>query len=280
MTSDTTQTQTQTQTQAQTQRQAQGRGQGQGQSAASRAEADPERVRDLIAGARVVLWGFDGPICRLFARQAAERVAAGLVGWLELRGLHGLPAESEREGPDPQTVLRAVDRRSPGSDLVAELEKRLTQEELRAAASAMPTAYADPLIRTWTAVGARLAVTTNRSPRAVRSYLAARGLLACFEPRVYGRTQDLALLKPDPHCVNRALDETGAAPSAALSIGGTPADFEAARAAGVPFLGYAPHERKATLLRRAGAPVVLGSLEPVLRLLREQPASYHRPGVR
>lgn len=215
-----------------------------------------------------MLWDFDGPICRLFAGHSAERVANDLAAWLEGRGLHGLLTESERESLDPQVVLRAVDRRHPGSDLVAELEERLTQEELRASASALPTPYADPLIRTWTAVGARLAVTTNNSPRVVREYLASRRLVACFAPHIYGRTQELNHLKPDPHCINRALNATGAAPASALMIGDTPSDLRAARAAGVPFLGYARNEHKSTLLRDAGATTVVASLEPVLHLVR------------
>lgn len=60
----------------------------------------------------------------------------------------------------------------------------------------------------------------------------------------------------------------GAAPATALMIGDTPSDLLAARAAGVPFLGYARTERKGELLRDAGATVVVDSLEPVLRLVR------------
>ncbi|MFB7736641.1 HAD family hydrolase [Streptomyces sp. NPDC056112] len=229
-----------------------------------------EELRNLIAGARVVLWDFDGPICRLFAGHSAERVATELVRWLESRGLHGLLTGSERQSLDPQVVLRAVDRRHPGSDLVTELEARLTQEELRAAASAMPTPYADPVIRTWKALGSRLAIATNNSPLVVREYLAGRDLGPCFAPHVYGRTQDLKHLKPDPHCLNRALTATGASPAQALMIGDTPTDHEASLRAGVPFLGYARNARKEKLLREAGATVVVDSLEPVLRILRDQ----------
>ncbi|MEV4788019.1 HAD family hydrolase [Streptomyces tuirus] len=231
-------------------------------------ENDPDRLRERIGRAHVVLWDFDGPICRLFAGHSAERVSGDLVSWLEGRGLHGLLTETERESLDPHAVLRAVDRRHPGSDLVAELEERLTQEELRAASSAMPTPYADPLIRTWTAVGSRLAITTNNSPRVVRTYLAGRGLADCFAPHVYGRTQELHHLKPDPHCLNRALRAMGAAPGDALMIGDAPTDHEAAERAGVPFLGYARNERKAKLLLEAGAESVVGSLETLLRVLR------------
>lgn len=215
-----------------------------------------------------MLWDFDGPICRLFAGHRAERVAADLVEWLERQGLHGLLTDTERDTLDPQVVLRAVGRRRPGSDLVAGLEERLTQEELRAAASALPTAYADPLIRTWTAVGARLAVTTNNSPRAARTYLESRGLAGCFTPHLYGRTEHLHHLKPDPHCVQRALSAMGAPPEAALMIGDASSDLAAAREAGVPFLGYARSGIKEAALRAAGAELVVQSLEPLLRLLR------------
>ncbi|MFK4145753.1 HAD family hydrolase [Streptomyces sp. NPDC004065] len=229
---------------------------------------ETEKLRNLITRARVVLWDFDGPICRLFAGHSAERVSTDLVHWLEGRGLHGLLTETERESLDPHIVLRAVDRRHPRSDLVTELEARLTQEELRAASSAWPTPYADPLIRTWTALGSRLAIATNNSPRVVRTYLDGRGLLDCFAPHIYGRTEDLHHLKPDPHCLNRALSAMGAAPADALMIGDTPSDHEAALRAGVPFLGYARNARKEKLLREAGATVIVESLEPVLRVLR------------
>ncbi|MFB7503490.1 HAD family hydrolase [Streptomyces broussonetiae] len=230
-----------------------------------------EKLRELITPARFVLWDFDGPICRLFAGRRAEQVAAGLVEWLERQGLHGLLTDTERETPDPQTVLRAVGRRHPDGDLVTALEERLTQEELRAARSALPTAYADPLIRTWTAVGARQAVITDASPRVVRSYLETRGLLGCFGSRLYGRTEDLHHPEPDPHRLSRALGAMGAEPSAALMIGGAARDITAARRAGVPFLGHARNEAGWRVLRAAGAGPVVCSLQPLLRALRAGP---------
>ncbi|MGW3104976.1 HAD family hydrolase [Streptomyces sp. NPDC001100] len=225
-------------------------------------------VRELITGARFVLFDFDGPICRLFAGLSAEGVAKDLVSWLERQGLRELLTQSERVHPDPHVVLNAVNKRHPRSDLVDELEELLTQHELKAVDSAYPTPWADPLIRTWNAVGIHLAVATNNSPRTVTEYLHGRGLLECFTPHVYGRTNDLDLLKPNPHCLNRALRAMGAHPADALMIGDTPSDFEAARRAGIPFLGYARNEHKETLLRRAGADAVVGSLRPVLDSVR------------
>lgn len=139
--------------------------------------------------------------------------------------------------------------RHPGSDLVTELEERLTQEELKATATAMPTAWADPLIRTLVALKLRLAITTNNSPQVATTYLASRGLTSCFAPHIYGRTQELRHLKPHPYCLNRALRAMGSSPGTALMIGDTTSDFLAAREAGVPFLGYARNAHKEKLLR-------------------------------
>ncbi|GHI06715.1 HAD family hydrolase [Streptomyces cellostaticus] len=225
-------------------------------------------LTELIARARVVVWDFDGPVCRLFAGYTAQRVAAGLMAWLEQRGLRDLLTDTERDTVDPQAVVRAVDRRHPGSDLVAAVDEWLAQEELRAVSSAMPTAYADPLIRTWTALGVRMAIATGHSPRAVTGYLDGRGLTECFAPRIYGRDRLFDGLKPDPHHLSRALHATGTAPDAVLALGDSPLDLAAAQAAGVPFLGYARHEDTEQRLRAAGAPVVVRSLESVLSVLR------------
>ncbi|WP_234311986.1 HAD family hydrolase [Streptomyces griseus] len=231
-------------------------------------DPDTETLRELTIRARVVLWDFDGPICRLFAGHAAEDVAVELTDWLEGHGPSGLLTRAERESLDPHVVLRAVDRRLPGSELAVELEERLTREELRAAESAMPTGYADILIQTWTAAGVRLAIATNNSARAVLTYLASRELVQCFGRHVYGRTQDLHLLKPDPDTLERALEALRTPASAALFIGDTPSDVQAAREAGVAFVGYARNERKAKLLREAGAEHVVSSLSLLLEVVR------------
>lgn len=233
--------------------------------------AEIEKLQELITRARFVLFDFDGPICRLFAGHSAERVARHLVDRLEAQGLRGLLTEDERTHPDPQSVLVAVNRRHPNSALVTEVEGWLTHEEIRAVPTAWPTPFADPLIRTWSAVGARLAVVTNNSARTAAGYLASRGLAGCFEPHIYGRTEQLHLLKPHPHGVLRALNAMGAAPSDALVIGDQPTDLDADRRAGVPFLGYARGEDREEALRRAGATDVLRSLETVLWVLRTAP---------
>ncbi|MGW6904990.1 HAD family hydrolase [Streptomyces sp. NPDC054940] len=224
-------------------------------------------LRATVTRARVVLWEFDGPICRLFPGDAAGRVTEGLVDWLEERGLDDVLSDRERTTRDPWDILHAVDSWLRDSYVVVELEQRLTQAELRGVRLATPTAYADRLIRAWRTAGVRHAIATDNSPRAVSRYLASHGLSSHFGPHVYGRTDDLRHLKPDPHRLHLALSKMGADPSDALLIGATPFDYRAALAAGIPFLGYARTDQEAKHLGAVGAMVIVNSLEQVLRVV-------------
>jgi phosphoglycolate phosphatase-like HAD superfamily hydrolase len=214
--------------------------------------ASTESLQRLIAPVRYVLWDLDGPLCRLFAGHPAGEIARGLVRQIDALGLGGSLTPAERERRDPHALLLRVAALHPDGDLAGELEEWLTGQELAAVPGARPTPYADPLIRTWAAVGAVSAVTTNNAARVAAAYLDTRGLAGCFSA-VYGRTRDLALMKPHPHALLRALTALDADPSRALMIGDSPSDCAAARSAGVPFLGYARNAEKAAALLAAGA---------------------------
>jgi phosphoglycolate phosphatase-like HAD superfamily hydrolase len=212
----------------------------------------------------------DGPICRLFAGYPAHQIAGELVAKIDQLGMGGLLTEQERSSNDPHDALRGVHIRRPGSDLVLELEEWLTRRELLAVPKAMPTPHADPLIRTWSSLGVRFAITTNNAALAAAAYVESRGLSDCF-PYVYGRTPNLDLMKPNPHCLEEAIKAMGAVPSGTLMIGDTATDLLAAQRAGVSFLGYARHEKKERNLRGAGAEVVVTSMEQVLDIVRTLP---------
>jgi HAD superfamily hydrolase (TIGR01509 family) len=209
----------------------------------------------------------DGPICRLFAGYPAHQIAGELVAKIDQLGMGGLLKEKERSGNDPHDALRGVHEQRPGSDLVLELEKWLTRRELTAVAKAMPTPYADPLIRTWSSLGVRFAITTNNAAVAASAYVESRELTDCF-PYVYGRTPNLDLMKPNPYCLDQAIKAMGAVPSATLMIGDAATDLQAAQRAGVSFLGYARNEDKERILREAGAEDIVGSMAEVLAVLR------------
>lgn len=232
--------------------------------------AEKAELSSLVASARYVLWDLDGPICRLFAGYPAHQIAGELVHKIDQLGMGALLTEQERSSNDPQEALWGVHERHRGSDLVLELEEWLTRRELAAVPKARPTPYADPVIRTWSSLGVRFAITTNNAAVAAEAYVESRQLRDCF-PYVYGRTPNLDLMKPDPYCLEEAIKAMGAVPAATLMIGDAATDLQAARLAGVEFLGYARNEHKERLLREAGAEVVVRSLEQVLDLVRKVP---------
>jgi HAD superfamily hydrolase (TIGR01509 family) len=216
-------------------------------------------MRNLLSNADCVLFDFDGPICSLFAGHSAASVAQ------RLRALAARQRAQVPPSDDPHAVLRAVTRQQPGSPLARLLERALSQEEINAAATARPTAYAAGLITALAARGRGLAVASNNSPLAVASYLTRMRLAGYFHGSIHGRTGEAALLKPHPDSLRRALRSTATEPRRALMIGDTVADLDAARAAGVPFLGYAPDRARAIELNAAGARHVTTSLGKVLK---------------
>jgi HAD superfamily hydrolase (TIGR01509 family) len=224
-------------------------------------------MRELISNARCVLFDFDGPVCRLFAVRSAESIAARLRELAAELALSALLTAELRDTPDPHQVLRGIARRHPDRVAMHRMEAALTQEEVSAAATAHPTPYAAALIAALTTRGRQVAIATNNSPLAAAHYLERHQLSGYVGGRVYGRTHDVSRLKPHPDSLLRALAATRTPPERALMIGDSTADLGAARAAGVPFLGYAPTRPMAEVFRNAGAQNVVRSLEEVLTAL-------------
>ncbi|MFF4401898.1 HAD family hydrolase [Streptomyces sp. NPDC001480] len=224
-------------------------------------------ARRLIEESRGVLFDFDGPVCRLFPKGASAPLADELRGLVAKYGAGDVLTDEERESPDPHVVLRAVHRarrERAVRELPALLEEHLTAGEVTAAETAWPTELADTLVRRLTDRGHRLAIVTNNSAEAARRYLSRAGLLDRFE-MIEGRTTNPALMKPDPDVIFRALDGLGLGPTDAVMIGDSGSDFQAARRAGVSFVGYGRNERKIRGLRAAGASIVVDSYRAVLQ---------------
>ncbi|PJE97519.1 HAD family hydrolase [Streptomyces carminius] len=226
----------------------------------------------LVEAAACVLLDFDGPVCRLFSGHPSAAIAGSLRDLLRESGERELLTAEVLGTGDTHLILRTVAEHRHGTELARRIEARMTEEELRAADTARPTPYADPLIWTLVATGRRVAVATNNSPLAVERYLRGRRLAAHFAGHVHGRSRDLRLLKPHPHCLLEALRSTGTAARDALMIGDAPSDLAAARATGVPFLGFARNGRKEAELRGAGAGHVVRSMQEVLASVTGTPA--------
>lgn len=236
---------------------------------------DVTDIRRLLAGARGVLFDFDGPICRLFPENSSKPVADRLRAEVDERGAGHLLTAAERTDKDPHVVLRAVHRAVREQNLphlrslVQALEECVTEAELIAAKSAWDTPHADALIRTLAARQVALAVVTNNSPLAAAAYLRDRDLHHCFAS-VQGRTGDPGLMKPHPDVLHRAMRGLRLGPGDAVMIGDTPTDAAAAARAGVRFIGYGRNTEKRDRLSGAGAGHILGSYAA---LLEERPES-------
>ncbi|ONK13449.1 HAD-IA family hydrolase [Streptomyces sp. MP131-18] len=224
-------------------------------------------MRELISNARCVLFDFDGPVCRLFAVHTAESIAHRLRDLATDLSVSALLSAELRASTDPHQVLRGIARRRPAPGVVSRLEAALTREEISAAATAPPTPYAAALIAALSTRGRQVAIATNNSPLAAEHYLNRHELAGYVAGRVHGRTQDMTRLKPHPDSLHRALASTRTEPRHALMIGDSVADYAAARAAEVPFLGYAFDDSGVERLLAAGARDVVRSLEHVLTAL-------------
>ncbi|MEU1148914.1 phosphotransferase [Streptomyces sp. NPDC005863] len=231
-------------------------------------------VADLLDAAPdcCVLFGFDGPLCRLYPDGSSRRVADELRKHVRASGYEDLLTPREERTADPHDVLRALDRARPGSEVVARLQELLTAGEARAALTASRTPGAAELVRELRRRQVRIAVVTDNSPRAVAAHLHRSGLSAAFGPHIYGRTDSPSLLEPHPDSLERALNALGAEPADALMIGNTATEVLAARNAKVLFVGHAHDEAGERALRDAGAEVVVPSLDPLLGLLGADPS--------
>ncbi|SEO36507.1 HAD family hydrolase [Actinacidiphila rubida] len=228
--------------------------------------ARPADLRTLLDRASCLLLDFDGPMCQLFANGHAPEIAQEMHGLVDL---HGAELVGEFRGSrDPHQIVRA---RPLAAELTRLLESRLTGGEEVAVRSAVPTAGAGEFIEAAVERGRVLAITTNNAPQAVEIYLKDHGLEDAFEGRIYGRrADDPEKMKPHPDCLERAMRAMGAKPGDCLMIGDSAPDAEAAREAGVPFLGYASTEQRIARFSggdvRAAAFVV--GMEPLVAAIR------------
>lgn len=229
---------------------------------------DVEEAWELLTGGTgpgCVLFDFDGPLCRLFPDDRSMPLANALRVTVADAGLLDVLSGDELTDKDPHVVLRAVHRarrdRDLG-DLVARLDKQVTDGERKAALIARSTPGAAELTEWLHARGTRLAVVTNNAAEAADAHLRAKDLRHYFDA-VHGRSADPDLMKPHPDVLRRALRDLCLPPDEAVMIGDTPTDFVAAEQAGVRFIGIGRNAVKRQRMRDAGAKVVLASYEPL-----------------
>lgn len=208
-----------------------------------------------------VLLDFDGPIAGMFAGGLGPRIATDL--WHQLDGRDDQPTPSE----DPFDILRAAAERS--RSIAAHVETALSHLETLAAENAPATPHAAEVVTAAHDTNRPVAIVSNNAEPAIRRYLDIHGIRA---DEVIGRAgPDPALLKPSPYLVNDALRRLSARPEAAVLVGDSMTDVEAAHAAGVLAIGYANKPGKAERFAAIHADDIITSMAELIPAMTAAP---------
>ncbi|MEC3980249.1 HAD family hydrolase [Amycolatopsis sp. H20-H5] len=210
-------------------------------------------VGELLAARDHVFLDFDGPVCAVFAAVPALEVAERLK---PLVG-HALPAEIVATG-DPLDVLAYAATCGPSTARV--VERQLGRLEQEAVTSATPTPGVEELLEALVARGFTVTIVSNNSADAVRSFLVLRDLARHVRGISARTTADPAVLKPSPALLEAAMRSVGAAPRQCVMVGDSARDLEAARAAGVASIAFAPDPARRAKLEALCPDAVVGTL--------------------
>ncbi|MEU2572048.1 HAD family hydrolase [Streptomyces anulatus] len=231
---------------------------------------DTDDLNAALAGASVVFFDFDGPICDVFAGRPADQVA---------RDLSKLAAEGnpELEGKlsgidDPLEVLRLTHEADDAAGRA--IERALTTAEVEAVGVAGdPVSGAVASLEAVRASGRGAAVVSNNAAEAVRAFLDRHGLsehVLTIVGRPEGHPE---LMKPNPHSLIAAAERLDVDVSLCALIGDSLTDIEAAHAIGSVAIGFANKPRKHQLFVEAGAEAVTDSMQAIAQAISPQPGT-------
>jgi phosphoglycolate phosphatase len=233
-----------------------------------------DAVLGLLGSTRAVLFDFDGPVCDLFGGASTAAVArkvkrAAREDW------HPLDPQVET-CDDSHGILRCLkdmydlrgarplDRRP-----LVRAEEIVAAFEWEAVRTAQETPHIVPLVDLLLRLGRRLVIVSNNAEKPIREYLERNGLDEKFEG-VFGRDPDDAgHMKPNPHCVKRALAHLSLSASSCLLVGDQLSDLKAAQKVGARFLGYTQDEVRYKEMKHNGAHAVVSSHAPVVEAAEE-----------
>ncbi|GAA1028728.1 HAD family hydrolase [Virgisporangium ochraceum] len=225
-----------------------------------------DQLAAVLSRARVILLDFDGPICSLFAAYPASQVAADLRAAIEAR-FGEVPMLADVDGP-LQLLRRYREVCSP--EIATFAAETLRDCEVVAAGSAIPTPGATNVLESVRASGRPVAVVSNNSVEAVAAYLDWHQLRHCVDLVVARRVDmDPRLLKPDPYLPRQALAGIGIGAVHAVLVGDSISDIEAARAAGVPAIGYANKPGKREAQAHVGAHATVTAMTELVDALNK-----------
>jgi beta-phosphoglucomutase-like phosphatase (HAD superfamily) len=209
-------------------------------------------LAELLAPGRCILLDFDGPVCGLFRGQlTGAAVVDRLVAIVIDSGL--CSREQIPSTEDSLQLLTLAHQLDPA--LGREINAALAQAETEAAQAAPPTPRGAQFIRAAVKSGRTVAIVSNNSPAAIRTYL---GRYALHVDAIIGRTDaDPAHLKPRPYLLHHAIAALAAESVFSTLIGDSSSDIAAARSLGLGSIGFANNPSKEAALLDACADVVV-----------------------
>ncbi len=191
--------------------------------------------RDQTRRPGVVAWDLDGTLI-----DSAPDIAAALNRVLAETGCTTFTLDQVRTmigGGVPTLIARALQRgrcsgSRPDPDVLA--ARFLTVYTAAATRETRLFDGAAAVLDSLSGAGYRHALCTNKPAAIAREILAHFGILDSFDALAGGDTTPFK--KPHPAPLEACLAQVGARPGDAVVIGDSPADFELARAAGVPII--------------------------------------------
>lgn len=212
-------------------------------------------ARELVDQASAILLDFDGPVCSVFARLPAAKVAEDMRARLASFD----PAlDLEDTGDDPLDVLRTARNHSPETGAAA--EDLLAAAELEAVKGAQPTEGAAEFLRAMRKRGTPVGIVSNNGEQAIRAYLALHALSPLVAAMSARDPADARWMKPDPRPLAVAMRRLDSTPSSSVMIGDSISDLSASRATGVRVIALANKEGKAQLFLAADADAVIRTM--------------------
>jgi HAD superfamily hydrolase (TIGR01509 family) len=232
--------------------------------------ASEARVVEILSATGPVLLDFDGPVCRVYPGNLNVQAAETLRNLLREDGVD-LPQEVEQTR-DPLAVLRyagKVDRQP----LLNQVERALTDIELKAVAHAPGTDGATEFLHACAEAHRPVAIVSNNAAEAIDRYLRTHDLTPLVRTvvgRSHAKPQEM---KPHPGSLRRALDVLKVRPHHALMVGDSATDIQVGRQVGLHTVAFVNRPSKLDKLMAQSPNALVDSmtlLADTLRLLRSE----------
>ncbi|MFJ8538694.1 HAD family hydrolase [Streptomyces sp. NPDC093591] len=246
---------------------------------------DQKVLPALLERTKAVLFDFDGPLCSLFGGRPTKDVADAIKETArEHRGWSPLAPEVEYCSDSHDILRRLRDMYETAPARLSALPLKLAEDivaeaEDKAVETAVPAQDIATLVELLSGLHMRMAVVSNNAEKPIRKFLDRPDIrLGSAFHGVFGRIPgDARLMKPDPHCVERAIAELSLDPAHCLLVGDKLSDFKAARSAGTCFLGYTRKPSRAADMKESGAEAVVSSHQPVIEAARRLHTARRAP---